>query len=220
MDCSTPDFSVYHQLPELAQTHVHRVIDAIQPSHPLLSPSPPAFNLSQHQGFFSESVLFIMWPKYWSFSFNISPSNEYSGLFSFRIDWFDLLAVQETLKSLSNTTVQKLECLRTSHIYQYIGCLKSSLAHTCPINTPWHSSARQMDKSQLHPPVVRNKSLLPASLQKPLRQPLPPRGKQQKQGEPRTVCEMETENHRKLDKTRWQRLGTRWRNKIKSKKNK
>ena len=86
--------------PKLAQTHGHQVGDAIQPSHPLRSPSPPAFNLSQHQGLSSDSVLCIRWPKYWSFSFNISPSNEYSGLISFRIDWFDLLALQGTLKSL------------------------------------------------------------------------------------------------------------------------
>ena len=75
-------------------------IKSVQPSHPLSSPSPPAFNLSQHQDFSSESVLHIRWPKYWSFSFSISPSNDYSGLISFRIDWSDLLAVQGTLKSL------------------------------------------------------------------------------------------------------------------------
>ena len=80
MNCSTPGLPVHHQLPELTQTHVHRVGDAIQPSHPLLSPSPPAFNLSQHQGLSSESVLLIRWPKYWSFSFSISPSNEPSGI--------------------------------------------------------------------------------------------------------------------------------------------
>ena len=100
MDYSTPGFPVHHQLPELAQTHVHQIGDAIQPSHSLLSLSPPAFNLDQHQGFSNESFLHIRWPKYWSFSFSISPSNEYSGLISFRIDWFDVLAVQGTLKSL------------------------------------------------------------------------------------------------------------------------
>ena len=100
MDCSMPGLPVYHQLLELAQTHVHRVGDATQPSHPLSSPSPPAFNLSQHQVFSNESVLRIRWPKYWSFSFSISPSNEYSGLIFFRMDWLDLLAVQGTLKSL------------------------------------------------------------------------------------------------------------------------
>ena len=92
--------SICHQLPELAQIHVPQVGDAIQPSHPLPSPSPPVCNLSHHQGLFSESVLHIKWPKYWSFTFSISPSNEYSGLISFRSDWFDLFAVQGTLKGL------------------------------------------------------------------------------------------------------------------------
>ena len=164
MDCSTPGLPVHHQLPESTHTHVHSVGDAIQPSHPLSSPSPPALNLSQHQFssvqvlshvqlsvtpwtaacqaslsiansqslpklmsiesvmpsnhlilchpllllppifpnirvFSNESVFCIRWPKYWSFSFNISPSNEYSGLISFRMDWLDLVAVQGTLKS-------------------------------------------------------------------------------------------------------------------------
>ena len=89
---------IHHQLPEPTQTPVHRVSDAIQPPHPLLSPSPPAFHLSQL--FSNESVLCIRCPKYWSFSFNISPSNEYSGLIFFRVDWLALLAVQGTLKSL------------------------------------------------------------------------------------------------------------------------
>ena len=100
VDCSTPGFPIFHQLSELAQTHVHWVSDAIQPSHPLPPLSPPALNLSQHQGFSNESVLYIRWPKYWSFSFSIGPSHEYSGLISFRMDWFDLLAVQGTLQSL------------------------------------------------------------------------------------------------------------------------
>ena len=93
-------FPVLHYLPEFAQTHVHWVSDAIQPSHPLLSPAPPAFNLFYIRVFSNESALHNRWPKFWSFSFSISPSNEYSGLISFRIDWFDLLAVQETRKSL------------------------------------------------------------------------------------------------------------------------
>ena len=100
MDYSTPGFPVLHHCPEFAQIHFHWVGDAIQPSHPLSAPSPPTFNLSQHQNLFNESVLRIRWPKYWSFSFNISPSNEYSGLISFKMDWLDLLAVQGTLKSL------------------------------------------------------------------------------------------------------------------------
>ena len=93
MDCSTPGLPVHHQLLKFTQTHVHWVGDVIQPSHPLSSPSTPAFNHSHDQGLFKESALCIRWPKYWSFSFNISPSNEYSGLISFRMDWLDLLAV-------------------------------------------------------------------------------------------------------------------------------
>ena len=90
---------VHHQLSELAQTHVHLVGDAIQPSHLLLSPSPPSI-FPSIRVFSNESVLRISWPKYCNFSFSISPFNEYSGVISFRIDWFDLLAVQETLRSL------------------------------------------------------------------------------------------------------------------------
>ena len=100
MDCSMPGFPVHHQLLELTQTHVHWVGDAVQPSHPLLSPSPLAFNHSQHQGLSNESVPCIRWPEYWSFSFTISLSNEHPGLISFRMDWLDPLAVQGTLKSL------------------------------------------------------------------------------------------------------------------------
>ena len=103
MDCSTSGFPVHHQFLELTQTHVHRVSDAIQPSHPLLSPSPPVFNLSQHEGLFNESVLCIRWTKNWSFSFSISPSNEHLGLISFRIDWLDCLVVQGNLKSFLAT---------------------------------------------------------------------------------------------------------------------
>ena len=99
MDCSKPGFPVHYQFPELAQTHVHRVRNAMQPSHPLSSPSP-TFNFPSIRVFSNDSVLHIMWPKCWSFSFSISPSNEHSGLISFRMDWFDLLAVQGTLKSL------------------------------------------------------------------------------------------------------------------------
>ena len=97
MDYNRPDSSVLCYLQEFAQTHVHWVSDALQPSH---LPSPPAFNLSQHQVFSKELALPIRWPKYWNFSFSISPSNEYLGLISFRTDWFNLLAVQGTLKSL------------------------------------------------------------------------------------------------------------------------
>ena len=100
MNHSTPGLPVHHHLPEFTQTHVHQVRDAIQPSHPWSSPSPPAPNPSQHQIFSNESTLRMRWPKYWSFSFSISPSSEHPGLISFRMDWLDLLAVQGTLKSL------------------------------------------------------------------------------------------------------------------------
>ena len=99
MDCSTPGLPVHHQLPEFTQTHIHWVSDAIQLSHLLSCPSPPTFNLSIRV-FSDESALHIRWPKYWSLSFNISPTNEHPGLISFRMDWLDLLAVQGTLKSL------------------------------------------------------------------------------------------------------------------------
>ena len=111
MNCSRPGFPVLHQLPELAQIHVCRVSDTIQPSHPLSSPSPPACNLSQLGVFSNGSVLRIRWPKYWSSSFNISPSNEYSGLISFRIDWLVLLAVQGTLRSLLQHRSSKVSVL-------------------------------------------------------------------------------------------------------------
>ena len=99
MDCNTPGFPVLQHLLELAQNHVHCVGDAIQPSHPLSFPSPASLNFSQPQGLSNELALRIRWPKYWSFSFSISSSNEYSGLIFFRIDWLDLLAFQGTLKS-------------------------------------------------------------------------------------------------------------------------
>ena len=98
MDCSTPGFPIL--LLEFAQTHVHSVGDAIQPSHPLLPPILLPSIFPSTRVFSNESALHIRWPKYWSFSFRISLSNEYSGLISFRINWFDLLAVQGTLKSL------------------------------------------------------------------------------------------------------------------------
>ena len=99
MNHSTPGHPVHHQLPEFTQIHVHWVGDAIQPSHPLLSPSPPASIFPSIRVFSFESVLHIGWPKYWSFRFNISSSSEHSGLICFRMDWLDFLAVQGTLES-------------------------------------------------------------------------------------------------------------------------
>ena len=113
MNCSTPGLPVHHQLPEFTQTYVHRVSDAIQPSHPLSSPSPPAPNPSQHQSFSNESTFRMRWPKYWSFSFSISPSKEIPGLISFRMGWLDLLAVQGTLKSLLQHPSSKASILHS-----------------------------------------------------------------------------------------------------------
>ena len=100
MDCSTPGLPVLHRLPKFVQTHLHRVGDATQPSHPLSSPSPPAPHPSQHQGLFQRINSSTRWPKYWSFSLSISPSNEHTALISFRMYCLDLCAVQGTLKSL------------------------------------------------------------------------------------------------------------------------
>ena len=100
MNCSIPGLPVHHQLPEFTQTHIHWVSDAIQPFHPLLSPSPPAFNLSQHQDLFQWVSSSHQVAKVLKFQLSISPSNEYSRLISFMIDWLDLLAAQGTLKSL------------------------------------------------------------------------------------------------------------------------
>ena len=102
--------------PRLCSTHVHWVGDAIQPSHPLSPASAPALNLSQHQGLFKELALCMRWPRYWSFSFSICPTNEYSGLISFRIDWFDL-AVQDTLTSLPQHHGSKASILQCSAFF-------------------------------------------------------------------------------------------------------
>ena len=117
MDCSTPGLRVHHQLPESTQTHIHWVNDAIQPSHPLSSPSPPAFIFTSIRVFSNESVLHNRGPKYWSFSFHISPSNEYSGLISFRMDWLDLLSVQGILKNLLQHHSSKASILQSSAFF-------------------------------------------------------------------------------------------------------
>ena len=111
-DCSMPGFPVFHYLPEFAHTHVHRVGDAnhLILCHPLLLPSV----LPSIRVFSSELTLCVRWPKYWSFSFNISPSNEYSGLISFRMNWLDLLTVQGTLKSLFQHHSLKASVLQCS----------------------------------------------------------------------------------------------------------
>ena len=117
MNHSTPGLPVHHQLPEFTQTHVHWVGDAIHHlilCHPLLL-LPSIF--PSIRVFSNESALCIIWPKYWSFSFNISPSNEHPGLIFFRINWFDLLAVQGTLKSLLQHHSSKASLLRCSAFF-------------------------------------------------------------------------------------------------------
>ena len=116
MNCSMPGLPIHHQLPESTQTHAHWVGDAIQLSDPLSSPSP-AFIFPSIRVFSNKSAFHIRWPKYWGFSFSISPSNEYLGLISFRIDLFDLLAVQGTLKSLLQHHSSKASILRHSSFF-------------------------------------------------------------------------------------------------------
>ena len=118
MDCSMPGLPVHHQLPEFTQTHVHELV---MPSNHLILCRPLLLPPSIFPGirvFSNESVLPIRWPKYWSFSFSISPSNEYSGLISFRMDWLDLLAVQGTLKSLLQHHSSKASILWCSAFFR------------------------------------------------------------------------------------------------------
>ena len=173
MKWSAPVLSVLHHLPEFSQTHVHWVSDAIQPSHPLSSPSLPTFNYCQHQVFSNESALCIRWPKYWGFSFSISSSNEHSRLISFRIDWFDLLVVQGTLKSLLQHHSSKTSILWCSAFlmvqlsYPYMTIEKTIVL------TRWTSISKVMSLliNMLSRLVIaflpRNKCLLISQLQSP-----------------------------------------------------
>ena len=150
MDCSTSGFPVHHQLPELAQTHIHRVSDAIQPSHPLLSPSIfPSIRVSSN-----ESVLHIRWPVYWSYQLQDQFFQWIAELTSFRIDWFDL-AAQGTHKKSSNTTVQNNQLFSTqlsiqsnSHIHIWLQWFWSPKINVChcfhcfPIYLPWSDGSR------------------------------------------------------------------------------
>ena len=132
MGCSTPGIPVHHQLPEFTQTHVHWVGDAIQPSHPLSSPSPPALNLSQHRGLFKWGQLFASGGQsVWSFSFSISPSKEHPGLISFRMDWLDLPEVQRTLKSLLQHHSSKASIFSAQ-----LSSQSNSHIHTWPLEKP------------------------------------------------------------------------------------
>ena len=117
MDCSTPGLPVHHQLPEFTQSHVHWVGDAIQPSHPLLSPSPPVLNLSQHQGLFQWVSSSHQVAKVLEFQLQHQSFNDHLGLISFRMDWLDLLAIQGTLKSLLQYHSSKASILRCSGLF-------------------------------------------------------------------------------------------------------
>ena len=131
MDCSTPGLPVLPCLLEFAQTHVHRVGDAIQPFYPLSPPSPSAFSLSQHLGLFQWVDSLHQVAKVLELRFSISPSNDYSGLITFRIDWFNFLAVQETLKSLLQ------HCTLKASVHQYV--LKSSTINWPETSFHWTS---------------------------------------------------------------------------------
>ena len=160
----TPGFPVNHQLPEFTQTHDHQVGDAIQPSQTLLSPSPPLI-FPSIRILSNESVLCIRWPKYWSLSFSINPFNECSGLISFRMDWFDTLAVQGTLKSLLQHHSSKASILwcsasfmvQFSHPYLTIGKTIAS--------TRWASLVAPMVKN---PPAMWETWVRPLSCKDPL----------------------------------------------------
>ena len=142
MDCRMPGFPIHHQFPELAQIHVHQVGDPIQPTHPLSAPSLPAFNLSQHQSLFKWVSSSHQVPKYWHFSFSISPFNEYSELISFRMYWLDLLAVQGTLKSLLQHPSSKASILQCSAFF-IVQLLKWLRSH---IHSGFFTSVKQLWK--------------------------------------------------------------------------
>ena len=140
MNLSTPGLPVYHQLSEPTQTHVHQVGDAIQPSHPLSSPSPPALNLSQHQGLFKWVSSLHQVAKVLDLSFNIRPTNEHPGLTSFRMDWLDLLSVQGTLKSLLQHHSSKgsiLQCSAFFMVQLMNGWSKSCMDGPTSIHDSW-----------------------------------------------------------------------------------
>ena len=128
---STPGLPVHHKLPEFTQTHAHRVSDAIQPSHPLSSPYPPAPIPPSIRVFSNESTLRMRWPKYWSFSFSISPSNEHPGLISFRMDWWTSLQSKGLSRVFSNTIVQKHQFFSPQ-----LSSQSNSHIHTWPLEKP------------------------------------------------------------------------------------
>ena len=169
MNRSTPGLPVHHKRLEFTQTHIHQVSDAIQPSHPLSSPSPPAPIPLSIRVFSNESTLHMTWPKYWSFSLSISPSNEHPGLVSFRMDWLDLLAVQGTLKTLLQHPSSKAWILphlaffsvQISHPYMTTGktidlTRWTSVAKGCCKNNTTHHAAYTVGVSCLYSSRGRN----------------------------------------------------------------
>ena len=144
MDCSMPDFSVHHKLWEPAQTQVHRVGDAIQPSHPLLSTCLPIFNHSQHQALFQWVSSLHHVAKILEFQYSISPANEYSGLISFRMNWFDLLAVQGTLKTLLQHHSSQVKPLITSQRYHLSGFF-TVVHHACLMVGKFYSRSSRVE---------------------------------------------------------------------------
>ena len=171
MDCSTPGLPVHHQLLKFTQTHVHWVGDEIQTSHPLLAPSPPFF--PSIRVFSNKSALHIRWPKYSSFSSNISLSNEYSGLISFRMDSLDLLGVQGTLESLLQNHSSKVSIVLHwaffivhSHIHAWL--LEKTIALT---RRTFVGKVMSLLFNMLSRLVItflpRSKHLLPSWLQSP-----------------------------------------------------
>ena len=149
MNHSRPGLPVHHKLPEFTQTHVHRVGDTIQPSHPLSSPCPPARSPPRIRVFSNESTLSVRWPKCWSFIFSISPSNEHPGLISFRMDSLDLFAVQGILKSLLQHHSSKASIFRCSAFFTvqlshpYMTTGKNHI-HTTYLRDAWKNSLRLM----------------------------------------------------------------------------
>ena len=151
MNHSTPGLPVHHQLPKFTQTHVHRVSDVIQPSHPLSSPSSPAPNPSQHQGFSNESTLHMRWPKYWSFSFSIIPSKEHPGLISFRMDWLDLCSPRDSQES-SPVPYCLDDCgfvVQFSSVTQSCPTLCDPMNHSTP-GLPVHHHPLEFTQTHIH----------------------------------------------------------------------
>ena len=150
MNPSTPGLPVHYQLLEFTQIHVHQVSDAIQPSHPLLSPSPPAPNPSHHQGLFQWVNSSHEVAKLLSFSFSISPSSEHPGLISFRMDWLDLLAVHGTLKSLLQHYNSKVSIFRHSAFFTVycIGRMNSESSYWYRLDFPETWVISQLDQIQ------------------------------------------------------------------------